>query len=525
MTIAVTGSAVAVSCPACSAQARQVAPLTVRALVKPELAAHVREETYRFCASPACDVVYFSEKDSGHRFVRSDLRLRVGQKETEPPIQVCYCFDWITDDIEREVRLTGTTTIPDRIKQKVQQGYCQCETMNPQGSCCLGNVNRAVKEVQTKLASLPGASAGQPHHNAQGAVGDTASTVPAREGQPKEKGAVLATLGAVFTAIMGSACCWLPLLLIAFGFSAAGVGSFFEHYRPYFLTVTIALLGVAWYFTYRTAIWRAWARLRGKPAPVAAVEACCASEATPALAHSCCATEPEPQPAPVHSCCGIEPEPEPEDCCALGAKFVTSQPARRRFTMRLFNQAMLWMATVMIVLFALFPHWIGLFLGGGDNSTAALDAEDHQRIALEIQGMTCEGCAPTVEKALRSVPGIASGTVSYEKKQAVVFVHKGQAVPRDALLQAVRQAGYEARIVEGLAQNEIVHRLEVVGMTCEGCAVGVQQALRKVPGVFQVDASYARSEAVVKAQPGSAIQPEALIQAVRDAGYEARLKQ
>lgn len=221
---------VAETCPACSTKAGNVAPLTVRSLVKPELVAQVREETYRFCESPACNVVYFSEKHPEHRFHREDLRVRVGQKETEPPILVCYCFDWTTDDIERELRLTGTTTIPDRIKRKVQQGFCQCETRNPQGSCCLGNVNKAVKEVRAKLTLLPEVPAGQPHHNGQGTTAATGPAIPA-QGSQREKGAFLATLGAVFTAIMGSACCWLPLLLIAFGFSAAGVGAFFEQYR------------------------------------------------------------------------------------------------------------------------------------------------------------------------------------------------------------------------------------------------------------------------------------------------------
>jgi copper chaperone CopZ len=115
--------------------------------------------------------------------------------------------------------------------------------------------------------------------------------------------------------------------------------------------------------------------------------------------------------------------------------------------MRQFNQVMLWMATVMILLFALFPHWIGLFLGGGSgNSTAAVSLDDQQQVVLELKGMTCEGCAPTVEKALRGVPGVSGATVSYEKAQAIVFVPKGQEVPQDAILAAVRQAGYEAQM-------------------------------------------------------------------------------
>lgn len=69
---------------------------------------------------------------------------------------------------------------------------------------------------------------------------------------------------------------------------------------------------------------------------------------------------------------------------------------------------------------------------------------DQQQLVLEIQGMTCEGCAPAVEKALPDVPGVSAASVNYEKAETVLFVPKGQDVPRDAILQAVRQAGYSA---------------------------------------------------------------------------------
>jgi copper chaperone CopZ len=433
MATAVKETAVAETCPRCSTKARKVAPLTVRSLVHPELADTVGEDTYRFCESPACDLVYFSEKHPDLQFHRGDIRVRVGQKETEPPIQVCYCFDWTTDDIERELRLIGNTTVPGRIRQKIQQGYCQCETMNPQGYCCLGNVNRAVKEIRAALARQPGVTVGR--------ISNPSHSVP---GPPtNEKGAFLATLGAVFIAVVGSACCWLPLLLIAFGFSAAGVGSFFEQYRPYFLAATFALLGTAWYFTYRTTIWKSWTRLRGKSVPAPAVEACCTSESAPVSAHSCCSTEQESKPVAVHSCCGAEPRSEPEECCAPQGKATASQQTPRRSTVRRFNQVMLCIATIMIVLFALFPHWIGLLLRAG-NPTAAVNTDDQHQIVLQLTGMTCEGCASIVEKALRSAPGVSAATVDYEKAEAVVFVPMGQDVPRDAILQAVRQTGFSA---------------------------------------------------------------------------------
>jgi copper chaperone CopZ len=281
--------------------------------------------------------------------------------------------------------------------------------MNPQGSCCLGNVNKAVKEVRSKLASLPGAGA------------DTVPATPATKRQTTERGALLATLGAVFTAIVGTACCWLPLLLIVFGFSAAGIGSIFEQYRPYFLAVTFALLAVAWYFTYRMNLRRGWARLRGKPMPLSAVESCCATEAAPSAAHSCC---------------GIEAEPEAEDCCASPAKNVAGR-SHRRFTMRQFNQAMLWMATATIVLFALFPQGIGLLLGGGGNTSVPVNPDDRHQIVLQLKGMTCEGCAATVQQALRKVPGVSQVQVNYEHSEAVVNFDPCCPAQPEALIQAV----------------------------------------------------------------------------------------
>ncbi len=89
---------------------------------------------------------------------------------------------------------------------------------------------------------------------------------------------------------------------------------------------------------------------------------------------------------------------------------------------------------------------------------------DRQHMTLRIEGMTCEGCAPTVEKALRGVPGVAAAIVSYERKQATVFVPKGKDVPREALLQVVRNAGYEARFAEEAAKTNEV-KVAVSGMT------------------------------------------------------------
>jgi copper chaperone CopZ len=60
----------------------------------------------------------------------------------------------------------------------------------------------------------------------------------------------LASTGSVVSALASSACCWLPLLLMGIGLSAAGIGTFFERLRPLFLIVAAVLLGLGFYLNY-----------------------------------------------------------------------------------------------------------------------------------------------------------------------------------------------------------------------------------------------------------------------------------
>ncbi len=88
-------------------------------------------------------MVYFDR--AGGVIEKSQVRVRVGIKETEDPIPVCYCFGFTQEDIFEEIHAIGITRIPDKIRAEVKAGNCACEINNPSGSCCLGDVNRAVK--------------------------------------------------------------------------------------------------------------------------------------------------------------------------------------------------------------------------------------------------------------------------------------------------------------------------------------------------------------------------------------------
>jgi len=189
---------------------------------------------------------------------------------------------------------------------------------------------------------------------------------------------VFATAGSVVSAIASSACCWLPLVLIAFGASAIGVASFFEKYRPVFLALASVLLATGFYFNYFR-----------------------------------------------------------KERCAPGSSCAVPRPRLRRF-----NRITLWVATVFVVSFAFFPNYVGILIGNPQPPSAHTLSDEVQTLELTIAGMTCEGCASTLTKALSAIPGVVSARVSYKEKLAVVAMDRSTAVDTTTLNEAVKKAGY-----------------------------------------------------------------------------------
>lgn len=128
--------------------------------------------------------------------------------------------------------------------------------------------------------------------------------------------------------------------------------------------------------------------------------------------------------------------------------------------------------------------------------------------ALDVEGMTCASCVARVERALKAVPGVQSASVNLATERADVT---GAAVDRALLIKAVEEAGYDvpSRPVD----------LQIEGMTCASCVARVERALKSVSGVTNASVNLAteRAHVIGKADPA------ALIRAIEDAGYDARL--
>lgn len=207
--------------------------------------------------------------------------------------------------------------------------------------------------------------------------------------------------GAVVAALLASVCCWLPLLLIAFGVSGGAVAASFTAMRPVLLPITFLLLALAFYFTYR------------KPKP---------SVRGDKSASRACDEE---------ACCSVSREH------SVGASYRTG-----RFTFRKLNKVMLWVVMVFALGLAFFPNYVGMILGAGNTRPVP---NGTNVVVVDIEGMTCEACTTEVQSAIDSVPGVKNAEVSFERKEARVAITKGIRVPRAAILNAIDKVGYKGR--------------------------------------------------------------------------------
>ncbi len=166
-------------CPVTARPGKPVAPLTVRSLVREERLAEIEGRDWFFCDQPDCGVVYFTR--DGVTVDRGALKVRVGLKEKEPPRTVCYCFGHTVESIREEIEGTGRSTVAASIRERVEAGECSCEVLNPKGTCCLGDVHKAVREASSAIATARGA-AGQ-SGNAPKMADQDCCTSPARGAQ------------------------------------------------------------------------------------------------------------------------------------------------------------------------------------------------------------------------------------------------------------------------------------------------------------------------------------------------------
>jgi len=88
-------------------------------------------------------VGYFAPDDQV--ITLAEMRTTPYPKSDASGRKVCFCFDHTVESVLVDVTPSGTSNIKAAIMEACGRGQDDCERMNPEGRCCLGNIARLLK--------------------------------------------------------------------------------------------------------------------------------------------------------------------------------------------------------------------------------------------------------------------------------------------------------------------------------------------------------------------------------------------
>jgi len=155
-----------------------------------------------------------------------------------------------------------------------------------------------------------------------------------------------------------------------------------------------------------------------------------------------------------------------------------------------------------------------------------MKAKNMVKETYKIYGMHCAGCVRTIEKALRQVKGVKSAVVNFATETALVEFDE-EVTAKEKLADAVSGVGYhleggrqekgEQKL--GGGKNTVALAMKVVGMDSPHCAMVVENAVKKLPGVENVDVDFSNERARVVFDQTQTSQ-ESIFKVITDAGYK-----
>lgn len=192
---------------------------------------------------------------------------------------------------------------------------------------------------------------------------------------------------AIVTALLASLCCITPLLAVLGGLSSiASMFSFLEPFRPYFIAITILILGYAFYNAY-------------KPKNKNEIDCACETDEKP--------------------------------------KFINS----KKF---------LWIITVVSAMLITFPYYSKALFPSVKKNILIVQPNNIVKAKLDIEGMSCNSCEESVDYALKSENGVISATSSYKTGIAFVEYDKTKVNLEQLKNAVEEKVGYKVKNIEEL---------------------------------------------------------------------------
>ena len=140
----------------------------------------------------------------------------------------------------------------------------------------------------------------------------------------------------------------------------------------------------------------------------------------------------------------------------------------------------------------------------------------------KIRGMHCASCVATIEHVLGTTAGVHSASANIASESALIEFEESIISEAD-LAKIVESVGYHLEI--GAKEKEVVAdnrtrtiSMKVVGMDSPHCAMVVEGALKKLPGIKNIDVDFSNRRATVVFD-SSLTTSDAIFKVIADVGY------
>jgi len=152
----------------------------------------------------------------------------------------------------------------------------------------------------------------------------------------------------------------------------------------------------------------------------------------------------------------------------------------------------------------------------------------------KISGMHCASCVATIERVLTKTNGVHSASVNFASESALIEFDEN-VVSESALVNAVNDAGYKliTKNIEVNSSKNIVSpktdetaggnnktiSIKVIGMDSPHCAMVVEGAIKKLPGIINIDVDFSNLRAKVVFN-STLVNVDKIFEVITDSGYK-----
>jgi Cd2+/Zn2+-exporting ATPase len=143
----------------------------------------------------------------------------------------------------------------------------------------------------------------------------------------------------------------------------------------------------------------------------------------------------------------------------------------------------------------------------------AILAWRYRHETLPVEGMDCADCARTLEAGITRLDGVLSASVNFAAETLAVE-YDAERVARPAILNRVRALGYD--VAAPAAPAEMLFHVD--GLDCADCALHLEEALRRTPGVSEVSLNFSLARLRVVPEAGAQVIP-AVERVAREMGH------